>query len=169
MLPELPKIPTPQFDLYSLIQLAQTPIGEYEIKGISFLVTYWMAVTVVILIFLLVFTLARMRYLYVHWSMGRQSLAFIFWGFVLAVIVEGFLIIGGRTLFTEVIGWKSAPKPIGTALDLGRDRLVNVLGEESEIPGASAGNIKTAGEFMSDFQSLSPAEARKFKNQLCTP
>jgi hypothetical protein len=56
------------------------------------------------------------------------------WGFLLAVVLEGFLIIGGKTFFIEILGWRNAPKPISTALDLGRGKLVEVLGDTEEIP-----------------------------------
>ena len=96
--------------------------------------TYWQALVIVILLFFLVFTLARMRYLYVNWHLGRHSFAMFFWGFLLALIVEGFFIVGGRTLFTEILGMKNAPKPISTILDIGRSRLINVLGISDQIP-----------------------------------
>src|SRR4030067_1963214 len=99
-------------------------IGTYNIKGIYIEPTYWQAFAIVFLLFLLVLTFARLRHLYVHWSVSKPAVSFIFYGFLLALVVEGFLIISGRTLFTEILGWKNAPKPVSTILDAGRVKLV---------------------------------------------
>jgi len=126
--------------------------------------TYWQAAAIIFLLFLLVLTLARMRYLYLHWSFGKSSIAMMFWGFLLALIVEGFLLIGGRTLLTEIIGWRNPPKPISTALDSGRAKLVNVLGEES-------GQVEpvTYSSVVSNFQLLSSSEKEKARTFICEP
>ena len=107
---------------------------NFKLGNLDIAPTYWQAIAIVFLLFLLVFTLARVRYLYIHWSLGKNSIAFLFWGFILALILEGFLIIGGKTVLTEVLGWQDVPKPINTALDLGRKKLINVLGVKEEIP-----------------------------------
>ena len=38
----------------------------------------------------------------------------LFWGMVLTVIIEGFFILSGRTIFTEILGMKNVPKPFGS-------------------------------------------------------
>ena len=82
----------------------------------------------------------------------------LFWGFLLALIVEGFLILSGRTLLTEVIGWKNAPKPVSTVLDIGRERLVTVLGVTEEIPNSAAYETTTYQSVIGDFESLTLEE-----------
>ena len=94
----------------------------FKVRNLDIEPTYWQAFAIVFLLFLLVLTIARVRYLYVHWNLGKSSLSFLFWGFVLSLIFEGFLFISGKTLLTEVWGWKNAPKPLSTALDEGRNR-----------------------------------------------
>ncbi len=135
--------------------------GVYNIKGIYFEPTYWMAATIVILIFLLVFTFARIRYLYVHWNLGKPSLSLLFWGFLLAFIVEGFLILSGRTLFTEVLGWKNAPKPISTFLDISRAKMVDVMGAKDEIP--------TYQTVVSEYENLPSEDKEMLKSFICKP
>ena len=93
----------------------------------------------------------------------------LFWGFLLALILEGFLIVGGRTLLTEVVGWKNAPKPILSALDAGRNKLVDVLGVTDQIPISTAREDPTLYDVISDFQSLSPDEAEKVRSMICQP
>lgn len=95
-------------------------IGKMEIAP-----TYWQAGAIIFLLFLLLMTFARVRYLYVNWSLGKSAIAMLFWGFLLAIIFEGFMLIAGKTLFTEIFGWQNAPKPISAFIDLGRDRLYN--------------------------------------------
>lgn len=85
-----------------------------------------MAVAVIVLVFLLILTLAQVRRHFVNWSL-RGGVFGIFFGFLLALILEGFLLIGGRTVITELLGWRNAPKPISIALDAGRGKLIQVL------------------------------------------
>ncbi len=134
-------------------------VGQVDIDP-----TYWQAAVILFLLFLLVLTLARMRYLFLHWSLGKSSIAMVFWGFLLALIVEGFLLIGGRTLLTELIGWRNPPKPISTALDAGRAKLVNVLGEEDEQV-----ELTTYSSVVESFQLLGPSEKDKARTFICEP
>lgn len=140
-----------------------------KVGNIQLAPEYWQAVVIVLLLFALLLTLARMRYLYLHWSFGKSSMAMMFWGFLLALVFEGFLLIGGKTLLTEVLGWKNAPKPISTALDAGRTKLVNVLGQEAEVPLTNKNQSSSSSSVFSDYQSLSPAEAEKVKLLICQP
>jgi len=123
---------------------------------------------IIILLFILVLTLARVRRHFMEWSF-KGALFGIFFGFLLALILEGFLLIGGRTALTEALGWKNAPEPIQTALDSGRSQLIQVLGVNSEIPSSNAKEITSVQEAIETFQSLSPTEAKKAKNLICQP
>ena len=93
----------------------------------------------------------------------------IFFGFLLALILEGFLVIGGKTALTEVLGWKSAPKPIQLAVDAGRSKLVNVLGVKDEIPKSFASENPTVDDAVKTLQSLDPGEMKQVKSLICTP
>lgn len=144
------------------------PQFSYEIGNIYFEPSYLQAGLIILLLFLLVLTLARLRKMYVGWSLGKSAIAMVMWGFILAVIVEAFLFIGGNTIFTLLLGWKSAPKPISTVLDMGRSRLVNVLGASTVIPNEES-NITTSEKLFELFNNLSDAEKIKFNNKMCTP
>jgi hypothetical protein len=136
---------------------------SFKLGSMDVAPTYWEAVAIVFLLFLLVFTLARVRWLYVHWSMGKGSIAMLVWGFILALIVEGFFWIGGNTLFTKVLGWENAPKPIGTVLDIGRGRLVNVLGTQDE-------KIEIGPEVtIKSYKLLDTNSAREVERAICLP
>ncbi len=136
-------------------------LGIYTVRGLEVEPTYWQAITIVILLFLLVFVLARMRYLYIHWNLGKSAIAFLFWGFLLALIVEAFLVISGKTLFTTVLGWNSAPKPISTLIDISRKELVPVLGSTDEISSKEV--------VISKYNELSESDANEVKDLLCKP
>lgn len=155
--------------LGNIFQFFYKSIGTYNVRGLYIEPTYWQAGAIVILLFLLVFTLARLRYLYVHWNLGKSSISMLFWGFLLALIVEGFLIIGGRTILTEIIGWENAPKPLGTALDAGRQRLANVLGVTDTVPETSAKENPTYQSVVSDFENLSGRDRESAKSLICNP
>ena len=131
--------------------------------------TYWEAVVLIILLFLLVFSLARMRYLYVNWHLGRHSFSMLFWGFLLALILEGFFILGGRTLFTEILGMKNVPKPFATILDIGRNRLITVLGVTDQVPASTAKENPDSEYLFKLYNSLPRTEKDKLYDQICKP
>lgn len=135
-------------------------LGVYKIRGLEIEPTYWMAGTILLLIFMLIFTLARLRYLYVHWSISKPSLSMFFWGFILAIILEGFMVVGGKTFFTEILGWESAPKPISTLLEIARGKVSPVLGTSDK------NDLDTLKEI---YGSLSESESKEVKEFICRP
>lgn len=126
------------------------------------------AIAVIFLVFLLILTLAQIRRHYVSWSL-KGGLFGIFFGFLLALILEGFLLIGGKTFLTSALGWKNAPKPLSVVLDAGRTKLIQVLGIKNQIPEPQAFGNTTVDMAIGVFQSLNPAEAKKLKNLICEP
>ena len=141
---------------------------NFDIGKISFSPSYIQAGAIVILLFLLILSLAQLRKYFVNWSL-KGALFGIFFGFIFALFLEGFLIIGGRTALTELIGWKNAPKPIVNLLDAGRSKLVEVLGVTDEIPSSVAKENTKALDIIDLFQSLNPQEASKAKKIICQP
>lgn len=143
---------------------------NFDLGKFSFSSSYIQAGVVVVLLFILILMLAQLRRYFVDSSV-KGSLFGLFFGFLLALILEGFLIIGGKTAITQVLGWKEAPKPIANLLEIGRDELVQVLGEQAEvrIPDAVAKLNPTFNDAVVFFQSLNPLEAQKLKNFICKP
>lgn len=129
-------------------------------------VPYWQAIAVVFLVFVLIVLMAKFRRHYVDWSL-KGAVFGIFFGFLLALIIEGFLIIGGRTALTSVIGWKNPPKAVANVLDIGRSKLVQVLGINTAIPSSFAQegvSVKSAIEVL---QKLNPSDSKKVKAIFC--
>ena len=137
------------------------PIGKTVISP-----SYFYAAAIVFLLFLLVLTLAQVRRHFLNWSL-KGGIFGIALGFFLALILEGFLIIGGKTVVTEILGWKNAPKPILTALEAGRNKLVNVLGVTDEIEVSEAGDSAQT-KVIKLYQSLSPDQQDLLRYQICT-
>ena len=150
-------------------QKASVSTLSFNLGEFQFSPSYFQAGAIIFLLFLLVLTFARLRRMLVHWSLGKSGVAMLFWGFLLALILEGFLILGGRTLFTEIVGWKNAPKPILNVLDAGRDKLVDVLGVTDQIPISTAREDPSVDGVISGFQSLSPDEAEEVRSMICRP
>lgn len=123
---------------------------------------------IVVLLFLLVLSLAQFRRHYIDWSF-KGALFGVFFGFLLALTLEGFLIIGGKTAITEVLGWKNAPKPLQVAVDAGRTKLIDVLGLKTDIPLSIASGDPTVEGAVQSLQSLSPNDLKKIKTLICTP
>ena len=145
-----------------LNQSVNLPVGK-----LTFSPSILQAGVIIFLLFLLVLTMAQFRRHLMGWSL-KGGIFGLFLGFLLALILEGFLIIGGRTAVTEIIGWKNAPKPILVALEAGRSKLVGVLGVTDEIPTSNA-QVTPKEEVITKFQSLSPAEAKSVRNLICAP
>lgn len=140
---------------------------NFKAGGIEISPTYWQAGAILVLLFLLVFSLARLRFMYINWSLGKSAVAMFFWGFLLALIFEGFMIIGGKTLLTELLGWKNAPKPIITALDIGREKMIDAIGISSQIPEPMASEIPTVESVLWDMGTFSPEDMEKLKEIIC--
>ena len=141
----------------------------FKIGNLDVDATYWQAGAIVILIFMLIFTLARLRYLYVHWNLGKSSISMLFWGVVLTVIIEGFFILSGRTIFTEILGMKSVPKPFSTVLDIGRNKFVNVLGQEDSRSAEAESKILNSDQMYTHYVNMDDEESRKLQEILCQP
>lgn len=149
------------------ISLFFSNIGNYFVD-LYFSKNYLQAGAIIVLVFLLVITLAQIRHHYVDWSI-KGGVVGIFFGFLLALILEGFLLIGGRTAVTEFLGWENAPKPIKTALDMGRLKLINVLGVSDQIPFSVASENPTSEDAIDLLQNLDPSETKKVKALICEP
>ena len=137
----------------------------FQFKKFVIAPTYWQAGLIIFLIFLLLMSLARIRYLYVHWSLGKSSLSFLFWGFILAIIMEGFFLLGGKTILTSILGIKNLPKPINTAIDEGR----KVLERELGIPKKDFGEDEEylIKEIEYNYSLLPPEKTNDIKNIIC--
>lgn len=129
-------------------------------------VQYWQAVAIVALLFLLLFALAQFRRHKVDWSLNGAVFG-IFFGFLLALLLEGFLIIGGRTALTSVLGWENPPPFIATVLDNGKNKLVQVLGINTQIPSSFAKDNTTVQEVVGILQNLNPNDTKTVKAILC--
>lgn len=124
------------------------------------------AILVVVLLFLLIYTLGHLRHTYLDWSI-KGILPGLSFGFILAIIIEGLLLVGGKTILTETLGWKNAPKPISNALDAGRQGLTNVLGVSSTIPSSSAKDAPTIQSINNDIKNLSKSDQVKLHELIC--
>jgi len=138
------------------------------VSNISISQGYLKAGLIIVLTFLAVLLFGYIRKYFVKSSIDGVFLG-IFFGFLLTLLLEGFLLIAGRTAITEILGWKNAPKPVARALDLGREKLVNVLGVTDEIPASYASADPTTDEVLNSLQSLDPDEIKKIKAIMCIP
>lgn len=95
---------------------------SFKIGGFTLSPNYITAFLLIMLIFMLVFTMARMHHLFIKWSFKGSAMGVLI-GFVLALVIEGFFIVSGSTVLTATLGWKNAPKPIANLLDESRVKL----------------------------------------------
>lgn len=135
-------------------------IGNFNIRP-----EYWQAITIVVLLFLIVWTIARWRHLYVKWNL-QGFLPSVAIGFALTLFVEGFFLIAGKTMFTEVLGWESAPKPISTIIDIGRGKLISVLGAQDMSTQSHVSEISPE-TVLDDYSKLEKDQKDEVKVLLC--
>jgi hypothetical protein len=133
--------------------------------GLVFAPNYIEAGLIVLMIFLLVVTLGMLRHRYANWGL-KGVLPGVTFGFLLALLLEGMLLVGGKTILTEVLGWKDAPKPISNALEASRTSFVSVLGAESAIP-ESAAKEPSVGSIMSSYTELPDSEKESLQSLIC--
>lgn len=128
----------------------------------------WKAIAIVVLLFALVFAMANFRRHMIDWSL-KGAVFGVFFGFLFALILEGFLIVGGKTALTEVLGWKNAPKPLQLAIDSGRNQLLDVLGVSTQIPSSVAKENIETDDVVDVLQSLNPTQMNQVKALICKP
>jgi hypothetical protein len=141
---------------------------NFSLGNFSVPILYWQVGAIVFLLFILVLMMAKFRRHYVDWSL-KGAIFGIFFGFLLALLLEGFLIIGGKTALTELLGWKDAPAPVTLALDAGKRELIKVMGIDTQIPSSMAEENVGVQETVNILQSLNPADLKKVKSIICRP
>lgn len=140
-------------------------VHSFQIGQLTFAPNVLTAGAIILLLFFLVLTMAQVRRHFMDWS-AKGAFFGIFLGFLLALIIEGFFIVGGRTVLTTTLGWKNAPKPIQIALDQGKDKLREVLGVNSTIPNSSA---MSSEELINFFKGMDAKTLSQLKSAICTP
>lgn len=140
---------------------------HYKLGNFDITPSYYQAIIILVLIFLLLLSLARVRRMFIRWSLGRHSVAIFVWGFIVALIVEGFFILAGRTMFTEVLGFRYLPKPMSSFIEFGRKRAYQVLGESAEIKESSAMEKENAKSLIESFYLLDEIERKEVKQNIC--
>lgn len=131
--------------------------------GLFFSPTYLQAGLIVVLIFLLVLLLGQLRHRLVNWEF-KGIIPGIVMGFLLATILEGLLLVSGSTALIKVLGWKNAPKPISNVLDMGREKLTNVLGVSNakvEIKNVTSTSV------LEDYRKLNASQSKTVRLMIC--
>lgn len=140
-------------------------IGDFNLPGgWVFSPNYLQAGLMVLCVFLLILTFGMLRHRYNHWTV-KGIFPGIALGFLLALLVEAALLVGGRTIITEVLGWKNAPKPISNVLDASRSHLVDVLGVT--VPESKADQKPTVDAIMQSIENLTDSEVDSLKTLIC--
>lgn len=141
---------------------------SFKIGDLLFQPSWIYVGAIVLLIFLLILMLAQVRHHLLEWAF-KGVIPGIFIGILIAFLIEGFLIIGGKTALTELLGWKNPPKPVASLLDAGKEKLAEVLGTESNIPTSTAKEKTSVDKVIESFQSLNPSDSKKAKSMICQP
>lgn len=142
-------------------------LGDYPLPGgFIFSPNYLQAGAIVLCIFLLILTFGMLQHRYNHWTVKGVMPGIVF-GFAIALVIEAILLVGGRTVFTELLGWQNAPKPISNALDASRSHLVDVLGVTDPVPESKASQKPTISKIMSEYKNLNDNEKENLQTLIC--
>lgn len=110
---------------------------KFSLPQIHIAPNIWQAAIIVVLLFVLLLVMAYMSRNFLNWSLSGAGIGMVV-GFILAIVLEGFLIVGGKTAITAALGWKNAPKPILSAIDSGHKKLLDAL----NVPASCSGTLK---------------------------
>lgn len=141
---------------------------NFSLGSFYFSLPYIEVAILVFLIFLLIITWAQLRRHNIDWSLKGILFGTIF-GFLLALVLEGFLITQGGTVITGVLSWRSAPAPISIVLDAGRNKLIQVLGIKDQVTSALVKENVTVTTAIDFLQSMNPGDIKKVKTIFCQP
>ena len=150
-------------------QKLTSAIGQFSLPGgIVFAPSYLQAGLVVFCIFLLILSFSMLQHRQAHWTV-KGIMPGVAFGFTMALVIEAVLLVGGRTMLTEVLGWKDAPKPISNALEASRSHLVDVLGVTDTVSESNASEKPTVGGVVQSYESLPEDERESLQNLICVP
>ena len=120
---------------------------SFSLGNLSFSVPYIEVAALVFLIFLLIVTMAQLRRHNIDWSI--KGIVFgTFFGFLLALTLEGFLITKGGTALTG-------------------NKLIQVLGASDKITTPTTIQNSTVTGAVQFLQNLSPGDIKKVKTIFC--
>lgn len=120
-----------------------------------------------IFFFLLLFGLARHHML--EWSLKGAYFG-IFLGIILTLVIEAFLLVGGRTLIVAAVKNEKTPQVVRIFLQKNMMELAESLAGEPKTLGA-AGEQKTLSpnEVVNNFSLLSPNDQSRVQQRICAP
>lgn len=148
--------------------------------GISFAESSLQTLFILAGVFLLLVLLGLTRKHFLGYSFKGGYAGFGL-GVIFTLVIEVLLLLGGRTLLTESLGWKSAPPVLTETLDRGKEEVARVLGVEnasdleigfstaSDSASSQRENFDDAESFLSSYQKLTPFEAGKIRSRVCAP
>jgi hypothetical protein len=102
---------------------------SFSVAGVTF--QAWQVIAIILLIFLLVIVMASVRRHFLEFTVRGAGMGVLL-GFLLALVIEGLLLVGGRTILITTLGWKNPPKPIAKGVDAIRGEFMKVLGDTDE-------------------------------------
>ncbi|MBI4058882.1 hypothetical protein HY404_01425 [Candidatus Microgenomates bacterium] len=117
-------------------------------------------------IFLVALLLGVTRHHMLEWSIKGAGFGILL-GVVLTLVVEGFLLVGGRTAVAEVLRNKNTPVAIRSFIQDNMMQLAQAIGSPPQV--LNAATSATSGEVVENFNNLSVKEQSKARTQICAP
>lgn len=142
-------------------------VGDYSLPGgFIFSPNYLQIGAIVLCIFLLILTFGMLQHRFNHWTI-KGIMPGLALGIMLTLFLEALLLLGGRTIFTEILGWENPPAPIASALDTTRSRLVDVMGVSDTVPESKAGSSPDVETVVYDYKQLRSKDKDIVQSLIC--
>lgn len=119
-------------------------------------------------VFLFTLLLGLARHHMLAWSIKGAWFGFLL-GMVLLLILEGFLLVGGKTAISELVKNKRTPENVRVFLEKNMTELAQSLSNNPKALGASTKSGNPSASFVSQFENLPRGEQDAVKEEICQP
>lgn len=125
------------------------------------------AVVIIIGVFLITLVLGLARHHMLAWSIKGAGFGIVM-GAVLMLVLEGILLVGGKTAVGEIVKNTSTPENVRVFLQKNMSELASQIGTEPGTLGAAS--EQTGPEvIISEFKNLESLEREKVQEAICKP
>lgn len=127
---------------------------------------YQQALIIGIGVFLIILLLGVTRRHMLNWSIKGAWFGVVF-GIVVTLLVQGLLLVGGKTAVVEVVRNEKTPKNVRVFLQENITELAQSLASEPKTLGAQ--EELNFQDFIDGFSTLPKKDQQKVKNLICEP
>lgn len=124
-------------------------------------------ILIIIGVFFVTLLLGLTRHHMLSWSMKGAGFGVVA-GMLLTLVLEGLLLVGGKTAVAEIVRNESAPPAVRVFLQKNMSELADLIGPESTTLGTAS--VKGVPEgLVTEYKKLTSQEQTQVRNAVCAP